>query len=148
MTWSAGKKVNRTRRERKTPANHGGLPGGAGVHAQEPSRTQRKIRSHHNLGGCKNRTGKRRKTNHVGSSKNKLTEGSTTVYTYPKANCTLSKDPRASLTEQDRTTVAVPQQRHIFHQEFEDPGKMRRPKATLKISRDRDGDGKNGPRGV
>jgi hypothetical protein len=77
-----------------------------------------------------------------------LVQKQTTVYTYPKAGCTLSKDPRASLKEQDRTTVAVPQQRHIFHREFEDPGKMRRPKATLKISRDRDGDGKNGPREV
>jgi hypothetical protein len=43
-----------------------------------------------------------------------------------------------SSTEQGETTVAVPQQRHVFYHEFEDPGKMRRSKATLTISRDCD----------
>jgi hypothetical protein len=144
MTWVAGKKGNRTRREGKTPANRSGRPGGAGVH----SCARRELRSHHNLGGCKNRTDKRRKTHRVGSSKDKLTVGSSTICTRPRADYTLSKDPKMSSTEQGETTVAVPQQRHVFYHEFEDPGKMRRSKATLTISRDCDGDEEIGPRVV
>jgi hypothetical protein len=148
MTWLALEKGNRTRRKGKTPANRGGLPGGAGVHAQEPSCVQRELRSRHNLVVCKGWTGKRQKTHHVGSSKDKLTVGSSTVCTHPKADYTPSKDPRASSTEQGRTTVAVPQQGHIFYRELEDPGKMRHSKATLKTSQDCDDDKEFRPRGV
>jgi hypothetical protein len=111
------------------------------VHAQEPRRVQRELRSQHNLGGW---TGKRRKTHHVGSSKDKLTVGLSTACT----GYTPGQNPRASLTEQGGTTVAVPQQGHIFYHEFEDPDRMRHSKATLTISQDCDGDEEMGPRGV
>jgi hypothetical protein len=113
-TWFAEEKGNRTRRKEKTPANRSGLPGGAGVHAQETSCVQGEPRSRHNLGGHKSWTNKRQKTHHEGLSNDKLTMGSSAVCTHPKTDYTPSKDPRVSSMEQGGTTVAIPQRGQNF----------------------------------
>ena len=62
------------KQKREIPTNHGGLPGGAGVHAQETSSVQRETCSRRNLSGHKGRTNKRQKTQHVGSLDNNDTQ--------------------------------------------------------------------------
>jgi hypothetical protein len=98
----------RAKQKKETPANRSGLPGGAGVHAQETSYVHREPRSCRNLSGHRGWTNKRQKTQHVGSSDNILVMSSSLVHTSPKTNYTPSKSSRSSSIEQDETTIEIP----------------------------------------